>query len=61
MKGMIVLNKKMGRPETPAYRKKSLRFSRVEDVFTKNLDKLESENDKKLVLELLEEIKGKVV
>ena len=47
----------MGRPSKPEYRKKTMRFSRVEDSFKLVLDKL-SENDRKIILNVLEELKA---
>lgn len=46
----------MGRPRTEEYRKKSLRFSKIEDSFAKILDKLDAKS-RKLVIETLDEIK----
>jgi hypothetical protein len=48
--------KGMGRPRTPDYRKKMFRFSRVEDLFKKNLSKFD-EKHQRIVLEILEQLK----
>lgn len=50
--------KKMGRPESPEYRKKAMRFSKVEDKFKKILKDLETDNDRKLILNILDELKA---
>jgi hypothetical protein len=49
--------KRRGRPRTADYRKEVHRFSRIEDVFLAVVRKMETENDRKLVLEALETIK----
>lgn len=48
--------KGMGRPRTPDYRKKTFRFSRVEDLFKKHLFRFD-EKHRQIVLEILEELK----
>jgi hypothetical protein len=54
---MQVKQRRRGRPRTPDYRKEVHRFSRIEDVFLTIVNRMESENDRKLVLEALETIK----
>jgi hypothetical protein len=58
MEEVNVLESKMGRPVKPEYRKKTMRYSRVEDSFRNILDKFESEKDRKLILNILEELKA---
>ena len=53
--------KKKGRPETPSYRKKNMRFSKVEDTFKNNLHRIESDKDRQIILDLLEELKQPTV
>ncbi|WP_053348210.1 hypothetical protein [Peribacillus butanolivorans] len=51
----------MGRPPLPLekqYRKKKHRFGRIEDKFTSILSLIESEKDRKLILDALEELKA---
>lgn len=52
-------NKKnpVGRPKTPDYRKKNLRYSKVEDLFLRHLKHFENENDRQLVLSVLEKLR----
>lgn len=49
--------KKMGRPTTAEYRKKRHRMSRIEDEFIQIIEKMNNENDRKLVLQTLEKLK----
>ncbi|MGM2622998.1 hypothetical protein ACS2QB_28285 [Bacillus cereus group sp. Bce039] len=49
--------KKMGRPRVAPYRSKTMRLSKVEDEFLKIVSKMESKNDKNLVLKALEVLK----
>jgi hypothetical protein len=58
MEEVNVLENKMGRPTKPEYRKKTMRYSRVEDSIKNILDKFESEKDRKLMLNILEELKA---
>jgi hypothetical protein len=53
-----IVRNPFGRPRTPDYRKKMHRFSRFEDAALEIIKKFESEKDKKLVLQMLEEIRG---
>lgn len=50
--------RRRGRPRTADYRKKVHRFSKIEDIFLPLIQKLETEKDRKLVLEALEKVKG---
>lgn len=50
--------KVMGRPKVPAYRKKNLRYAGVEDKFNAILHLLGSDKDRKVILNVLEELKG---
>ena len=54
---MTVVNKG-GRPKTEAYRKKILRFSKVEDTLQPFISKMQNEQDKQLILDALEQLKG---
>lgn len=49
---------KMGRPKTEEYRKKTMRYSRIEDTFSKVLDFMESDRDKKLIMETLKKLRA---
>lgn len=51
-------NSKMGRPKTEEYRKKTMRYSRVEDTFNQVIDFLESERDRKLIMETLKKLRA---
>ena len=48
---------KMGRPSTPEYRKKIMRYSKVEDGLKETLKGFESERDKEKILQFLEMLK----
>lgn len=48
---------KMGRPKTPAYKKKTMRYARIEKVFGEIYDQFESKKDRDLVLQVLEKLK----
>ena len=48
---------KMGRPSTPEYRKKIMRYSRVEDGLKEMLKGFESDRDKEKILHFLEVLK----
>jgi len=48
---------KMGRPKTPEYRKKLLRFSAIEDKFNEVIDQIENEKDRKLIIATLEKMR----
>lgn len=46
-----------GRPRTEQYRKQIMRYSKIEDTFAKIIEKMENEEDKKLVENALEKLK----
>lgn len=46
-----------GRPKKPKYRSVRLRFSQIEDKMLSIIDSLNDEKDKKLVKEILEQLK----
>lgn len=48
----------MGRPRKEDYRKKLMRFSKVEDSFRSVIDTMESDRDKKILLQALEKLKA---
>lgn len=50
-------SKKLGRPTTPDYRKRLMRFARVEDSF-KDILHLLGDTEQKVVLETLERLKA---
>lgn len=49
--------KKIGRPETPEYTKKRFRYANIEKRFSKALEQMKDEHDKKIILKVLEEMK----
>lgn len=53
---MNILAKK-GRPETPSYRKKSMRYSKVEDALKNIMEQLSSDKDRLIINKVLEQLK----
>lgn len=56
---MTVVNKG-GRPKTEAYRKLIFRYSKVEDLLRPVISKMQNEDDKQLILNVLEQLKSGV-
>ena len=54
----MLKSKKMGRPSTPEYRKKTMRYSKVEDSLNEVLKEFESERDKELALKFLKALRS---
>lgn len=50
--------KKMGRPTTPEYRKKILRYSKIEDTLKPVIESLKDESDKLVLLKALEKLQA---
>jgi len=51
-------NKKVGRPSTPDYRKKTLRYSRIEDTLKPIIENLKDESEKKNLMKALKRLQA---